>query len=141
MTTSTYNHYFSTTYDEGYNKVVPKVPEDAKALKRFHPRSFPGHQPEIDTAAAKAVYNDWNTTSTAAYQPYGFSAASPASVGNPATATEEKFETASETTPIKFLGAKASHPAPGGHVIAAPHSAPGTGAGHHQQSYKTTVGY
>jgi len=28
-----YNHYFSTTYDEGYNKVVPKVPEDAKALK------------------------------------------------------------------------------------------------------------
>jgi len=47
----------------------------------FHPRSFPGHQPEIDTAAAKAVYNDWNTTSTAAYQPlYGFSAASPASV-------------------------------------------------------------
>lgn len=37
----------------------------------LHPRSFPGHQPELDLPKGKAVYNDWNTTSMASYKPYG----------------------------------------------------------------------
>jgi len=35
-----------------------------------NPNSFPGHQPEFDTAQAKGVYNDWNTTSSASYKDY-----------------------------------------------------------------------
>lgn len=32
-----------------------------------HSNSFPGHQPECDSASAKAIYNSWETTSRSAY--------------------------------------------------------------------------
>lgn len=55
-------------------------------------------------------------------------------------ADQPQWNVMMETTPITHLGARADHPAPGGHVIAAPHGAPGTGAGAHQRNYRTTAG-
>lgn len=53
---------------------------------------------------------------------------------------QTEWKVSMETTPIVHLGARGGHPAPGGHVIAPPHSAPGTGAGAQSKSCRTTVG-
>ncbi|KAK3597988.1 hypothetical protein CHS0354_042341 [Potamilus streckersoni] len=64
---SQYNHYFETTYDTDYNKNPYEVPKELKHLKERHPHSFPGHQPEIDSAKVKSVYNSWETTTRSGY--------------------------------------------------------------------------
>lgn len=51
----------------------------------------------------------------------------------------EQWKVTMETTPITHLGARAGPPADGGFVIAPPHAGPGTGAGHHQKSFKAVM--
>ena len=51
---------------------------------------------------------------------------------------EQQWNVTMETTPISHLNARAGPPATGGHVIAAPHGAPGSGAGALQISHKST---
>jgi len=139
---SQYNHYFDTTYDTDFNKQEPKIPEDARGLKRYHPRTFPGHQPEVDTAQAKAVYNDWNTNSMASYRDFSSLRTQPHTATQlrqaPVATEAQQWNVTMETTPISHLGARAGPPAPGGHVIAAPHGAPGSGAGAHQVNQRST---
>ena len=36
-------------------------------LTARHPHAFPGHQPELDHANDKAIYNSWETTTRAGY--------------------------------------------------------------------------
>ncbi|KAJ7382033.1 hypothetical protein OS493_037622 [Desmophyllum pertusum] len=63
-----YNHYFETTYGNGYHTVdTSKVPQALKHLEAREPTAFPGHQPELDPPKLKKQYNSFLTTSRAAF--------------------------------------------------------------------------
>lgn len=64
---SQHDHYFNTTYNQGYNSKRQEVPKELVHLKCRHPHAHPGHQPELDSPEDKMVYNSWETTSRAAY--------------------------------------------------------------------------
>ncbi|XP_064595044.1 cilia- and flagella-associated protein 68-like [Liolophura sinensis] len=64
---SQYDHYYERTYGVSYNTVPREVPTDLKHLKAPYPHAFPGHQPELDSRAMKAVYNSWQTTNRMDY--------------------------------------------------------------------------
>ncbi|XP_066920058.1 cilia- and flagella-associated protein 68-like [Clytia hemisphaerica] len=69
---SQYNHYFETTHRKSYStkKNIQNLPDHVKLLggSQCEPRTFPSHQPELDPPSFKHHYNEFVSTSMAAYK-------------------------------------------------------------------------
>ena len=59
--------YYQTKMHTQHKKLCIYSKYLSYRLSDRHPHAHPGHQPELDSKAAKKIYNSWETTSRVAY--------------------------------------------------------------------------
>ena len=73
---SQYSHYFETTHKADFRntavqpKTNGKLPDSVRLVGAFagEPRTFPGHQPELDPTVYKSTYKNLQTVSMETYK-------------------------------------------------------------------------